>query len=62
MAGRNSGRIFISLLGLLGVLILVAGISMCLGSRHNVVGLGIGAVAILIGGAIVFEVFKAQKK
>ena len=62
MRRRNSGGIFISLLGLSGILILLSGISMMLGSRHNIIGLGLGAVAVVIGGAIAFEVFKTQKK
>ncbi|HDZ69437.1 MAG TPA: hypothetical protein ENH43_03355 [Phycisphaerales bacterium] len=62
MQRRNKGGIFISLFGLFGILILIAGISMLLGSRGNIAGLGIGAVAVAIGGAIAFEVFKSQKK
>jgi len=58
----NKGGIFISLFGLYGIVILIAGIAMLLGSRDNIVGLAIGGVAAAIGGAIVFEVIKSQKK
>ncbi len=62
MSQRNRGGIFISLLGLFGVLIVIAGISMLLGSRGKIVPIGVAVVAIVIGGAIVLEVLKSQKK
>ena len=62
MAERNSGKSFISLFGLSGVLILVAGIFVCLGSRGDIAFLGLGGIAIVIGGAIVFQVLKTQRK
>ena len=62
MAERNKGQSFISLFGLLGVLILVAGIFTCLGSRGDIALLGLGGISIVIGGAIIFQVFKSQRK
>ena len=62
MPRRNKGGIFISLFGLFGILILIAGISMLLGSKDNIMGLAIGGIAAVIGGAIVFEVIKSHKK
>jgi hypothetical protein len=62
MSQRNRGGIFISFLGLFGVLIVIAGLSMLLGSQGNIVAIAVGVVAIVIGGAIVFEVVKSQKK
>ena len=62
MAERNRGQSFISLFGLFGVLILIAGISLCLASRDDIAILGLGGIAIVIGGVIIFQVLKTQRK
>ncbi len=70
MRQRNRGGIFISLFGLFGVLLLIAGISMLLpmllqhsfSAAGGPFGVVMGGGAILIGGAIVFEVIRSQKK
>jgi hypothetical protein len=62
MSQRNRGGIFISFLGLVGVLIAIAGLSMLFGSQGNIVAIVVAVVAIVIGAAIVFEVVKSQKK
>jgi hypothetical protein len=62
MSQRNHGGVFITLLGLFGVLIFIAGLSMLLGSQGKIVTVCIAVVPMIIGGAIVFEVLKSQKK
>jgi len=70
MRQRNRGGIFISLFGLFGVLLLIAGISMLLpmllqgsfSAAGGPSGVVRGGVATLIGGAIIFEVIRSQKK
>jgi general stress protein CsbA len=62
MSQRNRGGIFISFLGLVGVLIVIAGLSMLLGSHGNIVAIAVAVIAIVIGGVIIFEVVKSQKK
>jgi hypothetical protein len=62
MSHRNRGGIFISFLGLVGVLIVIAGLSILLGSHGKIVPIAAGVAAIVIGGVIVFEVVKSQKK
>jgi general stress protein CsbA len=62
MSHRNHGGVFSILLGLFGVLIVIAGLSMLLGSRNDIVAIGIAVVPIVIGGVIVSEVLKSQKK
>jgi hypothetical protein len=56
------GDIFIILIGLFGVLVLIAGFSMLLGSGGNIIGIALSIAPILIGGAIVYWAFKSQKK
>ncbi len=62
MSHRNRGGIFISLLGLLGILIVIAGISMLIGSKGNLAIIVISIIPIAIGGGIVYEVIKSQKE
>ncbi len=62
MRKRNSGGVFITYLGVIGILIFIAGLSMALGSQGQLGTLAIGIVPMIIGGLIVFEVRKAQKK
>ncbi len=62
MSHRNRGGILINLLGLFGILIIFAGISMLAGSRGNTATVAISIIPIVIGGGIVYEVIKSQKK
>jgi len=62
MSHRNHGGVAISLLGLFGVFIFIAGLSMLLGSRGEIVPICIAIVPMLIGGVIAVKVLKIQKK
>ncbi len=62
MTHRNHGGIFIILLGLFGVVIVFAGIAMLVGSQGKIATIAVAIVPIVIGGAIVLEVIKSQKK
>jgi hypothetical protein len=56
------GNILIILAGLFGVLVLIVGLSMLLGSGGKIVGIALSIAPILIGGTIVYWAFKSQKK
>ena len=58
MADKKKGQSIFSLFGFLGVLLLVAGISIVLGSRNNLVGIGIGIVPVMLGGLIVIKIIR----
>jgi uncharacterized membrane protein len=62
MRRKNRGGIFITYLGLIGILIFIAGLSMVLASQGQWRIRAVGAIPMIIGGLIVFEVYKNQKK
>ncbi len=62
MADKKKGQSIFTLFGFFGVFLLIAGISIVLGSRDNLVGIGIGMVPVILGGLIIIKVIRMQKR
>jgi uncharacterized membrane protein len=61
MRQKNRGGIFISFIGLIGILIFIAGLSMVLASQCLSGVCACGTATMILGGFIVFEMWKTQK-